>query len=184
MFDFSKWNQTSWRFFDQQYNFEEATDPWYPVDFPERVYFEDLTGNEEAIFTAIKIGDINGNARTNELSGKKTRSDKTLKLLAPEANLINGKTYSLAITSQNFHEIVGYQFTLDFDTDIVSFATIEAGTINVIESNFGLMSLAEGMITTSWNLSQRAMSVNADEVLFTIIFLCIERCQSEFRICS
>ncbi|WP_020571701.1 T9SS type A sorting domain-containing protein [Neolewinella persica] len=54
-------NNTSWRFVPADYVFPEPNNPW-AEEFPTAAVFAPLSGNLEADFIAIKVGDINGSA--------------------------------------------------------------------------------------------------------------------------
>ena len=57
---------------------------------------------------------------------------------------------------------------MNFDQDAADFISVEAGALNVDESNFGFTMLDEGVITTSFTEMGKAISVENDEVLFSI----------------
>lgn len=79
-----------------------------------------------------------------------------------------GKTYRVGFKAKNFAQLVGYQFALHFDPQLLQLEDIEAGELaNLTEANFGLTMLDAGMITTSWDHSP-AHYENA--VLFTLVF--------------
>lgn len=50
-------NNPSWRFIEADYEFPNAADPWQE-DFPEIYNANDLSGNIQANFVAVKIGDV------------------------------------------------------------------------------------------------------------------------------
>jgi hypothetical protein len=54
-------NNTSWRFVPADYEFPEPNNPW-AEEFPTAATFAPLSGDLEADFIAIKVGDINGSA--------------------------------------------------------------------------------------------------------------------------
>ena len=161
--------QKAWRFVEDEHQFEDVNNPWYPAGFPEDKTVVIDANDEIANFIGIKIGDVTGDARTNSLTGTQGRSASELQFVTEESALTAGETYRLAVSAANFEKITGYQFTMSFDANAVSFAGIESGAIEVSESNFGLNRLSQGMLTTSWNSSQ-GVSVSSNEVLFTLIF--------------
>src|SRR5690606_6991953 len=62
-------NNTSWRFVDKKYVFPDPANPW-AVNFPEVANVNNLGANQLATdFVAIKVGDVNGSAKTNNLLG-------------------------------------------------------------------------------------------------------------------
>ncbi|MBK7468970.1 MAG: T9SS type A sorting domain-containing protein [Saprospiraceae bacterium] len=71
--------------------------------------------------------------------------------------------------SSDFKNISGYQFTMKYDNQMMTYEGVESGALKTTESNFGLTKVSQGMITTSWN-SNKGESYGADQILFTIVF--------------
>jgi hypothetical protein len=168
--DFSQWNdQTSWRFVDRAENLTDNTDPW---PFAETQSYQDVTGDMFDIsFDAVKVGDVNGDAENNGLTGNVTRGNGSVTMLAEEADLSTGETYTMEVTSEDFASISGYQFTMTYDVNTLSFAGIESGALTVNGANIGTSRIDEGMITMSWNdVTGAAVSVEAGVALFTMTF--------------
>lgn len=164
-------NNTSWRFVDADQVFPAGlTAP--PVDVRETVLFDILLIDElETDFVGVKIGDVNGNAEgSDDGSGAETRSfGSTINFEMVDQKISADNEIRIPVTSSNFEEVLGYQFTLMTDNDVVSFKGIEAGAINMTKSNYGTRYADRGMVTISWN-EVTPVSVAADEVLFTLIF--------------
>jgi len=67
-------------------------------------------------------------------------------------------------------EILGYQFTLRFDTDMLEYVELSAGSLpSLSASNFNLLRTEEGWLTTSWNVMDVAPQ-EAETRLFSITF--------------
>jgi len=165
-------NNESWRFVDMDYVFPVPTNPWAEA-FPEEIYVNGLPANGELLadFFAIKIGDINGTAVPNNLLGSQSRSaNETLLLSIEDREIEAGETFGLDFRASDFNNIVGYQFSLDFDKSAVEFVQTSAGKINTTDSNFGLTLLEEGVITTSVSQSS-TFEVENNEVLFSLSFV-------------
>ncbi|MDX1684040.1 MAG: cohesin domain-containing protein [Saprospiraceae bacterium] len=167
--DFSKWNQTSWRFSDMNENLADNMNPW---PFTEELDYQDVaTSMYDINFNAIKIGDLNGDAISNGLTGNSTRGNGLVTLVAQDNDLVAGDTYTMEVTSDNFSEVSGYQFTMTFDAGVLNYTGVESGALTVNGSNVGTSKVADGMITMSWNdLAGNAVSVEDGEVLFSVTF--------------
>src|SRR5690625_1474344 len=74
--------------------------------------------------------------------------------------------YRVDVTSANFHEVMGMQYTLSYLKDRVDVEAIEAGALNITENHY--YRYAPGVITSSWSEAD-AMNLSSDEVLFTIV---------------
>ena len=158
-------NNTSWRFVDAAYVFPDPTNPWLET-FPEIISINNLEADMmEEDFIAVKIGDVNGTAQANQLLGADDRTQTgALRLQTTDQQLKAGETYTVRFTAANFNHL-GYQFTMQLDTDRVVVDRIEDGLATAF--NFGTTYLAEGILTTSWN-NAAATHLATDEALFTL----------------
>lgn len=164
-------NNHSWRFVDAGYVFPNATNPFEEV-FPEVYNINDFNGNMDAVdFVAIKVGDVNGSAAPNNFDvTSEERSGQTLQLSVQDASLQSGQEQRVDFTVKNFRDIIGYQFTLRFDAELLDFQQVEMGELaGLSEANFGFRLLDEGVLTTSWNDAVPA-SLPDGAVLFSLVF--------------
>ena len=160
----------SWRFVDAAYDFPDPANPWLE-EFPEVYNINDLDGNMDSVnFLAIKIGDVNGSAAPNEFwDPVDERTGETLVLKTDNRRLRPGELARIPITSENFEEIIGFQFTLRFDPNALEMVELEPGVLpNLSEANFGFSLIDEGVITASWN-DTKAQYLDPEEVLFTLV---------------
>ena len=155
-------NNTSWRFVDKDFIFPEPTNP-FSNGFPEVISFNNMTEDElYADFVAMKVGDVNGSAATNAMgSAEERNATGQLVLDVENRQLEAGQTYTVALTAEDL-ELLGYQFTLNFDVNTLELIDVIPGLGN--EENFGLHLVDQGAITTSWN-----GEMNSD-VLFSLVF--------------
>jgi len=155
-----------WRFVDSSFEFADVSSP-FPYD--ESINLTDLD-HEEANknFIAVKIGDVNGTAVLNTLvNSAVSRSANYIELNVENLTFEKGDAVEIPVTAANFDEIVGAQFTLMLNTEMVDFNGIEAGAMDVKDQNFGFNYLSEGYVTASWN-NLKAVTASEDDVLFTI----------------
>ncbi|MBK7359443.1 MAG: HYR domain-containing protein [Saprospiraceae bacterium] len=130
-----------------------------------------ITGTENFLedFVAVKMGDVTTDARGHNVAGSSSRNNGKLHLEVDNNVTVAGELYKVAFKSSDFTNIAGYQFTLKFDRQSLAFEGIEAGALNVDESNFGTTQVSNGILTTSWD-SKVAQSVDANATLFTVVF--------------
>jgi len=159
-------NSESWRFVDAAYEF--TTQNPIQENFPEVIQIANLGHDMQVDFVAVKVGDVNGNARPNNLLQAEDRTaTNTFEITTEDKVLKAGETYSLAFRTKQLANIQGYQFTLGYED--LKLEKLNSGIAGV--ENFGLHKMEEGMITTSWN--QESASNNQLETnitLFTIAF--------------
>ncbi|MEM8906370.1 MAG: T9SS type A sorting domain-containing protein, partial [Bacteroidota bacterium] len=163
-------NNTSWRFVDANYVFPNPINP-FDFTFPSTYSINGLSVSEIANFIAIKIGDVNGNASTNALSANgETRSNQSLTFQLDEQLLKSGQSYRVDFKAKDFKNILGYQFSLNFDPALVDFIDFLPGQVPGLSSaNFGTSHLNEGVLTSSWN-QQTALNLADETVLFSLEF--------------
>ncbi len=156
-------NNTSWKFVDAQYQFTSNNPA--AEDYPTLATIANLEHSMEMDFTAVKIGDINGNARTNSLQNAENRSTTEAFLInTPEMELTAGQTYTVTFSTEQLQSIEGYQFTLGMGN--LQFEQLSNGITGI--ENFGLNKIEEGYITTSWNGNHTGTADS--QQLFTIEF--------------
>lgn len=159
-------NNTSWRFVDKGYTFPNPVNPWEEV-FPEVININNISSSVlDADFVAVKIGDVNASAAPNANAGTEDRSSKTLFLNTEDLAVKAGETVTVPFSLEDA-DIVGYQFTLNFDQSILNFVEVSNGIAGT--DNFGFTLLDEGAITTSWNVSGN-QQIDSDERLFSLVF--------------
>ncbi len=147
-------SNTSWKMVDKKYNFATTTPE--KESYPLNVTINPLSSAAAANFVAVKVGDVNGSAKANNLVGDASdRSAGTLVFDVTDATLVAGETKTVEFKAQDIANINAYQFTMNFDKEALEVVSV-AG---LNESNFGLSLLSEGVITTSND------AVAADQVI-------------------
>ena len=156
-------SNTSWRFVDADYDFPNPMDPFNP-GFPEAINYNDIDASQlETDFVAVKVGDVNNTASTNDgLGGVDNRTNGAFVLNADERAVVAGENFTVEFTVADLN-VLGYQFTLEFDQEVIQLVDLVEGIAT--EENFGLTKLNEGVITTSWN-----GHAAQDAVLFSLEF--------------
>jgi hypothetical protein len=140
-------NNTSWRFIDKDFVFANASNPW-ATSFPEVININNIDAAQLAAdFVAVKIGDVNGSAATNNnLLGADDRTAGKLVIAANDRMVKAGETVTVDFTT--VEAVQGYQFTMNFNAAL-DFVSLNNGTAT--EENFGFTMLNERAITASWN---------------------------------
>jgi len=163
-------DNTSWRFVDANFVFPDVENP-FATAFPEIVTINGLLESLAQDFVGVKTGDVNESAVPNNLAGADDRSfNGELNFNVKDHMLKAGETHEVVFSANDFEAIAGYQYTLNFNTDLLEFVNVTAGELaGVNESSFGLSLLNEGAITTSWT-NDAPISMRADADLFRITF--------------
>ncbi len=155
-------DNTSWRFIPTTYEIE---DPTQPFGFPEKVVLDDLyVSNENIDFTAIKVGDVNGNAIANLNSDNESETRNAPKtLLIDNSTFASNEVISVPVYANEVSDLLGMQFTVELGKD-VRFRGVKSNRIDIADHN---VNVAENNVSFSWNTVE-SISVGSNEVLFTI----------------
>lgn len=142
----------SWRFIEKNFQFN---DPDHPLDeqFPESRFFAPFEGDENVDWTAVKLGDLNGDADPSGLSGNVVRS--TYELEVREAYLEPGD-HEIVIRVPEGMTPEACQFTLEVDPEIADILEILPMSNDIDYSHLNVAMKSLGLITFSWD--------NAEEV--------------------
>ena len=161
-------NNMSWRFVSEAKPIENENEVWPFVEEANIAPGDDLT--ESFNFIGVKVGDVNQSAKTNFSSEDSESRSNTPLLLSVENNTYNsGDLIKLDVTPEDVYELIGLQYTLDFNTTNLEFVGIEPGVINLNDGNIGLNYARKGLISTSWN-NASYLSINENDVLFSVFF--------------
>jgi len=150
----------SWKFFNG-------------VNSQESYVIENIAGIMDIDWKGVKMGDVDYSNDPSQAAG---RSGKSLVFNVDDVELIAGNQYRVDFKANNFNDITGYQFTMNFDQNAMRVLNVESGALEVTADNFGLNRIEEGMLTTSWNTAE-GMSIATGEVVFSLIVEATEAAQ-------
>ncbi len=166
-------NNTSWKYIDASTEFEEIDAPWE--------YIEDFTINslylseDNANLYAIKIGDVNQSTMesyTSEASASRYRQPMNISLedVSFEASDIVNASLMVADEAQ----IEGMQFTIEFDSDKLSFVDISSEQFGLTKGNISKRLIERGKVLVSWN-AKSSIELQSDVPMMNIQFKAINK---------
>lgn len=158
----------SWRFIDKNYEFVNPSTP-LNESFPENYEIVDLAEQMKVDFVGVKIGDVSGNATTNNLIHSEVRSSQPLRLFSTVDVEEGSNIIAVEITSENFSGLNGFQTTLAFENSAMEYIGVEGGSIDITQNNIGKNYVDRGLLTLSWS-SPYLENSDKDEVLFKLFF--------------
>jgi hypothetical protein len=152
-------DNSSWRFVDASHHFGDPEDI---QEFPENINIKEINGpKSNNDFVGIKIGDVD-HSHINRLKPIRTRSLVSLDYVTNTEG--DGVKFEFSTTEEN---IVGFQFAINFDPELLEFVDIQSGNAILDGSNFYINSKDEEVINFSWNSTDGPKSGNA---LFSLYF--------------
>ncbi len=129
--------------------------------------FDTISPLECPVFTAIKKGDVNGNADPSTLTGKaEPRTEEPLPLLFENQWLETGKVYRVILRSGKPGYFEGLQMAIRFDPEAFHIEAVESGLL----PGFGLDAwhLNSGRLALSW-VGAAPVDIKVSDPLLTII---------------
>ncbi len=161
-------NNTSWRFVPEDYVF---SDPTYPFDYDEKVLvdsiYEDIKGVN---FIAVKVGDVNNSVEVNATSNKTQTRYANALFVIDEQQFEAGKSVKVDIKAGELMEIMGTQFTFQFDAATMEYAGLSTGNVLVKSYNANLNRISDGIIPFSIDIAD-GIQLNPNDVIFSINFI-------------
>ena len=117
----------------------------------------------------MKIGDITGDV-TGKFTETNTdnRTQGTFEFVVDDIQMVENQNQTIDFKAKDFKNVNGFQFTLNYDADALSFIDVISGEVNLNESNFA--NLKDGVITFSWNAFNEAINLDDDAILFSVDF--------------
>lgn len=160
-------NNTSWKFIPADHTFADPTNPY---NYAEKVNIDSIYEDKNNVnFTAIKVGDINGSAKANANgSALENRSSNAL-FTIDDKKFEAGKLLKMDIKAGDIMEIMGAQFALNFDADVLEFSTLRSGKADVKSYHANLSELQNGKIKMSIDIPA-GVQLQTNDVIFTIEF--------------
>lgn len=146
-------NNTSWRFVDATQSMSQGGEFPFREDRMAAANAGDQSGVD---FVAVKIGDVNDSYEAAD-----NRSAKTVNLTFDNTSVDAGQTVELAISSADYVDAYGYQFTLDLNG--LELVDVVAGDLNMTAENVAV--LDKNTVTVSYGST---VAETASD-LFTIV---------------
>ena len=160
---------TSWKYIDASYDFPDPRNPFIEEVPQFRDYKQLLINDLQRDFIGVKIGDVNNSASPMAMVGGRSTKD-ALFLEMDDVALKAGFEYRIPFKAKDLAQIQGYQFTIDFQPNLLQLNEVISGEpINMGQNNFGLTQTELGKVTTSWE-NTGAIRTNDETVLFTLVF--------------
>ncbi len=147
-------NNTSWRFIDGSYQFDNPANPLVK-ELPESVMVDMLGAETTVDFMAIKTGDIDDSANPvmglHQVEVDDRNFKETFYFTVDNVQMEAGEVYEIPFYANQIDQLLGFQFTLDFDQEKMDVEAVKGGRLpELTTSNFGFL-LDKGAITASWN---------------------------------
>lgn len=155
----------SWRFINASQQFQDQKSPW-PLQ--EVVQIDKLSSDMlENNFIAVKVGDVNGNAKANQLAVSTSRTNAEMFIDLKDLSFVEGQLIEVPFSDLEANTISGLQMEIVFDPEVLHFVEIKSGQLNIHEQNVNYTYVSQGKIRLSWDY---ATGVLCNKSLFSLVF--------------
>ncbi|MBK8192456.1 MAG: hypothetical protein IPK76_04395 [Lewinellaceae bacterium] len=163
-------NNTSWRFIDADHVFSSPNNPFASA-FPEKVSVDmSAAAAYEANFVAVKVGDVNNTAITNNRPAERPLAPLSWSVAPAKA----GDAITVPVTYAGADTLEAIQLGLRFDpARLQLLSTSQGGLPGYTSGNFGLGNAASGEIRSLWlpsDFSDPEQRIAPGTVLFYLTF--------------
>jgi hypothetical protein len=120
-------------------------------------------------FIGVKTGDVNDSAIPNGLMNSDTRNTNgELIFNYSEQTLNSGEERWVPVYATGFNDIVGFQFTLNFDPEKMEVLDMRNASLGISSSNFNFENSDQGYLTSSWN-NNHGVTIDSDNPMFELL---------------
>lgn len=156
--------QKSWRFVKKDFEFADPTNPWYLGGWPEIAQINNLQGESQGNnFVAVKIGDLNYSAKTNQLVNSSSRSNDKVYFELDNVTCNANQIVKIPVYLSSKESIEGFQLGWKLSSN-AEFINIESGKLQIDNANYAVKQ-NEGTVI---NMSVDGRIMPTNEVLFYI----------------
>ncbi len=142
--------QSSWRFIKEHNGINDQTDPFPFLEVLEHENLQISANNQN--FVGVKIGDVNDSKVINAKQSKsETRSSQKMTVEIPQMIVDKNTSVEIPFFANEISKYEGFQYTLEFDQNVMVFEEIVYTDSNFSADNFGVHNTDQGQITVSWN---------------------------------
>lgn len=163
-----------WQFIPAGHQFADPSQPW-AAPIPSTTPFFCLSGDMQAPnadFTGVKTGDVNGSVSNNLQAPdvNDRQQDEAVVFNTSNKQFKEGTEVRVEIITPDLAGLTGFQFTLDYDQDVLMLLEVEPG---LVSSNF-TATPGTGHVTASWYstimLDPNIIGKNMRMRTFTLVF--------------
>ncbi|MEO7175768.1 MAG: T9SS type A sorting domain-containing protein [Saprospiraceae bacterium] len=158
----------SWRFVRKDFNFVNPTHPVI-TGFPSTYQIPSLgSPMMHADFLGVKMGDINGNAKTSQFNALESRMEPNPFIWTmDDIEVKEAATMQIPIKADQQGMLYGFQLTLELNSDLWKNLEIASGLITLDEGNLNMDHIEDGYILISWS-SAEGVRLTEGATLFSI----------------
>jgi hypothetical protein len=155
-------NNKSWRFVDASYQFVDKQDPWM-TSFSEWYNIEELSNQMDINFVGIKVGDVNGNASSNNLQNNLLENRSKLNVIMDDRNVVKGDIVEIPVMVPSHQMIYGMQMAWKSNGLIIR--EIKDGALGIGIEDYAVTDINHSGMSVSL---PEGVNVHGNDILFIL----------------
>ncbi|MEO6190192.1 MAG: T9SS type A sorting domain-containing protein [Saprospiraceae bacterium] len=160
--------QKSWRFIAMPLQFEDPTNPWLG-GWKEEVNIINLRGTSyDNNFYGVKIGDINGSAKTNLFNTAQTRTAGNIYFEIENQDFNTTEKVNVPVYGTWENGILGFQIAWKVDSRKIEISDFIPGSIDINHVNFNLNTTLDGVVNMSWS-SEKPVFATSEPLFYIVV---------------
>ncbi|MEM7374564.1 MAG: ELWxxDGT repeat protein [Bacteroidota bacterium] len=161
-----------WTFIPSDYVFPNPTDP---VGFASRRAYLNPNPSTDQNFIGVKLGDVTND--WNHLVLRRPAPEDSIFFEHEPIITYPGETITISLRPRDFQEIRGYQFTLQWDPEVLQFLSVNHQALHAV---YGTNKTEEGILTAAWaDLSGQGITLLDTSIAFDLRFKVVGEWGSE-----
>ncbi len=157
-------NNNSWRFIPKNFIFKDSKNP-FADDFPEALNYNNIsTDINKADFIAVKVGDVNLNAKANVLALSTRTARPTENIYLVDKKMEAGKEYIVDLNINN-STLAALQLALKIDKTNVATFSVQEGNLPQFESGNFEVNQKQGIVGMAWVNTKREVFSNENSII-------------------
>jgi len=157
-------NNTSWRFLPEDFQF---ADPAYPFDFPSKINLDSVFEDRNNVnFMAVKVGDLNNNAKANAASIATERRSEPALFVYDQTFRQQNESLLLDVRTAADINLIGAQLAMTAPSAGLQLTEVLPGAWKIRGDQFVL----DGNVLRLSYDAAGGVSIPEGEVLFTLVF--------------
>jgi len=163
-----------WAFVDSAYKFPDSSNPF---PYKDSIIYTKISGSKlKESFVGLKLGDVNWDWDAT-LLGTNLKKNKPVDLYYNDVTVGNETEIRVPIRVKGFSNLLGMQFTLNYNQHALQLKRIEQ---NVLNLDYGINQAQNGKISFLWNDEKLIpKTLNDSSILIELVFTKLTDIQQE-----
>lgn len=165
-------NSAPWLFLNNSFVFSDPQNPFAEKEDAQELIVKPLEIDHVFDVRGVKLGDLNGTVKVNGLIESEIRNNEPLVMEVLDRHWDAGETVEVTLQSPNIQDFAGFQFTFQYDLDVLTLTEIRTEDIELVDGVNYVHVPAKGSVAMAmdWN-----GVLNANTKAMTLVFKAVRK---------